>query len=379
MTKQGGVSMNRILLFVSLLTFVFCSMGFAQFDDVIDGQKNDFYTTLTGPENGHFFIPSEAYIEGNGVMPDDNDDLSALVWTGWDDMYLYFYVEVTDDNVQLINTTDWQNDCVEVKMDPDPLVGATSGICAINLTALGEEDATGPAAGVGGWSNLDADDNWPGTPNGADDYFRELTDVGYNLEFRLAIDQILIASDGRQLYPEVGSILGIAFNVHENDAVSGGRDGSIQWSAVYPPNDGVWGDPQMLGQAELLEGNKIRFTPENFFTGAYHENPEWFNPPPTGISEDQIGNVADDFALEQNYPNPFNPSTNISYTLQKPSEVKIGVYDLLGHEVAMLVNGMKPAGTNTVQFDGSNLSSGIYIYKLQTVDQVMNRKMMLLK
>jgi hypothetical protein len=263
-------------------------------------------------------------------------------------------------------------------MDPDPMFMATSGICAINLTALGEEDATGPAAGVGGWSNLDADDNWPGTPNGADDYFRELTDVGYNLEFRLAIDQILIASDGRQLYPEVGSILGIAFNVHENDAVSGGRDGSIQWSALI--DDAVWGNPQLLGAAELLEGNKLKFMAENFITGAVNENADiWYNPPATGISVDPIGNVADDFALEQNYPNPFNPSTTISYTLQKPSEVKIGVYDLLGHEVAMLVNGMKPAGTNTVQFDGSNLSSGIYIYKLQTVDQVMNRKMMLLK
>jgi hypothetical protein len=369
--------MNRIMLFVSLLTLVFCITSFAQFDTVIDGQKNAFYETLTGPDDGYFFIPYESYIAGNGAMPDDDFDLSALVWTGWDDVYLYFYIEVTDDDVQLNNVTDWQNDCVEVKMDPDPMFGATSGICAINLTALGEEDATGPAAGVGGWSNLDADDNWPGTPNGADDYARELTDDGYNLEFRLAIEQIRIASDGRALIPEVGSIFGIAVNIHENDAVSGARDGSIQWSAVI--DDAVWGNPQLLGQAELLEGNKLAFTPENFITGAVNENADWYNPPATGISADQIGNVADDFALKQNYPNPFNPSTTISYTLQKPSEVKIGVYDLLGHEVALLVDGKKTAGTHTVQFDGTDLSSGIYFYKLQSEGKVISKKMTLIK
>jgi hypothetical protein len=94
---------------------------------------------------------------------------------------------------------------------------------------------------------------------------------------------------------------------------------------------------------------------------------------------DQIGNVADDFALEQNYPNPFNPVTTISYTLQKPSKVKIGVYDILGHEVAMPVNGKKTAGTHTIQFDGSSLSSGIYFYKLQSAGKVILKKMTLIK
>jgi hypothetical protein len=314
-TKQRGVAMKRILLFVSLLTLVFCITGFAQFAIVIDAEKDAFYETLTGPEDGYLFIPYEAYIAANGAMPDDNDDLSALVWTGWDDMYLYCYMEVTDDNVQLNHATDWNNDSVEWKMDPDPTVGATSGICAINMTALDSVDAGGLASG---WSNLDADDNWTGTPNGADDYARVLTDVGYNLEFRLAIEQILITSDGRQLYPDVGSIFGVAINVHENDAVNMARDGSIQWSATI--DDAAWGNPQLLGQAELLADNKIKFLAENFITGVYNENADvWYTPPAQNNVENQIGNAADDFALKQNYPNPFNPSTTISYTLQKPS------------------------------------------------------------
>ena len=375
--------MNRNLLFVSLLTVVFCITSFAQFDTVIDGQKNAFYETLTGPDDGHFFIPYEAYISGNGAMPDDNDDLSALVWTGWDEMYLYFYVEVTDDNVQLNNTTDWQNDCIEVKMDPDPMLGATSGICAINMTALGEEDATGPAAGVGGWSELDADDNWPGPLTEFDDYARVPTDVGYNLEFRLAIEQIQIASDGRALIPDVGSIFGVAVNFHENDAVSGARDGSIQWSAVI--DDAVWGNPQLLGAAELLEGNKLAFTAENFITGAFNENAEiWYNPPATGISADQIGNVADDFALEQNYPNPFNPSTSIDYRVGETAHVQIGVYNLTGQLINMLVDRRQMLGVYSTQWngtdlDGNNAPSGFYFAKMTTGQFKQIRKMTLIR
>jgi len=283
---------------------------------------------------------------------------------------LYFYVEVTDDNVQLIHTTDWQNDCVELKMDPDPSLGATTGICAINLTALGEEDAGGLASG---WSNLDADDNWLGTPNGADDYARELRDLGYALEFRLTIDSIKINADGRQLIAEVGSIFGAAFNVHENDAVSGGRDGSIQWSAEI--NDAVWSNPQMLGQIELLEGHKLAWTPQNAITGAVNDSIDYT--PLTDVSDET--ETVKNFALSQNYPNPFNPGTIISYTLQKMSEVKISVYDLLGNEVAILVDDMKPAGTHTVQFDGLNLGCGIYFYKLQSEGIVISKKMALIK
>jgi hypothetical protein len=205
--NKGGFIMKSNTFFVSLLLLLSLTVYAQDFSITIDAEKDAFYNTLTGPNVGYFYVPPDAFIAGNGAMPDDEIDLSALLWSAWDDTYLYFYVEVTDENVQLINTTDWQNDCVELKMDPDPSFAATSGICAINLTALDSIDATGPAAGVSGWSNLDADDNWSGTPNGADDYARKLTDLGYILEFRLTIDSIKINADGRQLIAEVGSIL----------------------------------------------------------------------------------------------------------------------------------------------------------------------------
>jgi hypothetical protein len=85
------------------------------------------------------------------------------------------------------------------------------------------------------------------------------------------------------------------------------------------------------------------------------------------------------FALEQNYPNPFNPSTNIRYDIPSGGSVSLRVYDLLGREVATLVNETQAPGRYTVRFDGSSLSSGIYFTRLQAGTFVTMRKMMLVK
>ena len=85
------------------------------------------------------------------------------------------------------------------------------------------------------------------------------------------------------------------------------------------------------------------------------------------------------FALEQNYPNPFNPSTIISWQLPVGSHVLLKVYDILGNEIAILVNEEKPAGNYEIEFDARNLPSGIYIYKLSAGSFADVKKMILLK
>ncbi len=92
------------------------------------------------------------------------------------------------------------------------------------------------------------------------------------------------------------------------------------------------------------------------------------------------------FVLLQNYPNPFNPLTKIEYTVGGirdwglgASNVRLVVYDILGREVALLVNERKPPGLYSVEFDGTNLASGVYFYRLSIGSQAECRKMLLMK
>lgn len=89
--------------------------------------------------------------------------------------------------------------------------------------------------------------------------------------------------------------------------------------------------------------------------------------------------IAQSFELDANYPNPFNPSTVISYRKSEIGRVRLAVYDLLGREVAVLVDGMIPAGEHQVRFDASGLSSGVYLYRLETPQGVQTRKMTLVR
>ncbi len=100
---------------------------------------------------------------------------------------------------------------------------------------------------------------------------------------------------------------------------------------------------------------------------------------PTSIEEILTEELPSEITLDQNYPNPFNPATTIEFNLDHTQNVTLGVYDLTGRQVALLVNGPKTAGTYRVMFDGSQLTSGLYLYQLQTANQILTRKMMLLK
>ena len=85
------------------------------------------------------------------------------------------------------------------------------------------------------------------------------------------------------------------------------------------------------------------------------------------------------FSLEQNYPNPFNPETKINFSLNKISNVKLTVYNVLGQKVASLVNGRMNAGAHTITFNASHLASGVYFYQLEAGDLKINKRMLLLK
>jgi len=85
------------------------------------------------------------------------------------------------------------------------------------------------------------------------------------------------------------------------------------------------------------------------------------------------------FDLAQNYPNPFNPSTSIKYSVPESGNIRLSVFNIVGEEVAVLAEGFSQAGFYEVTFDASNLSTGVYLYKLQSANSVQTKKMMLLK
>ena len=113
---------------------------------------------------------------------------------------------------------------------------------------------------------------------------------------------------------------------------------------------------------------------------------EWFLPAHlqygnmalTGVDASEAGTPLA-YELLQNYPNPFNPYTSIQYQVPHATEVRLAVFDMLGREVAVLVDRRMEAGNHEVQFDGRNLASGVYLYRIHTPEFVRARKLMILK
>jgi len=98
-----------------------------------------------------------------------------------------------------------------------------------------------------------------------------------------------------------------------------------------------------------------------------------------GAVVDRTKQIPDKFYLDQNYPNPFNPSTTIEFGLPKESQVQIAVYNILGQQVAMLVNGSMKAGNHRISFNASRFASGVYFYVMRAGEKTFKQKMLLMK
>ena len=115
-----------------------------------------------------------------------------------------------------------------------------------------------------------------------------------------------------------------------------------------------------------IDGNEVALLYDN-----YHEN--------YATSNEDVYEAPHSYALQQNYPNPFNPATTISYSLPQSSMVSVVVYNLMGQKVATLVNEVKTAGEHSINFDASDLSSGVYIYQIKAGTFTQSKKLTLIK
>ena len=143
-------------------------------------------------------------------------------------------------------------------------------------------------------------------------------------------------------------------------------DDGLHWSALGAtvPNTGV--QALTFGKGEYL------------FIGTAGAGILKSSQPFTSI-RDLTGPVAAVFSLDQNYPNPFNPSTTIRFTLSHRAQTTLTVFNLLGQQVSVLINGEVSAGSHAVTFDGSDLASGVYFYRIHAGDFVQTKKLMILR
>ncbi|MRR37598.1 T9SS type A sorting domain-containing protein [bacterium] len=189
---------------------------------------------------------------------------------------------------------------------------------------------------------------------------------------------------------------GLAFNPATN----------VLWGTVL---DSVFTVDRISGQAKLIGKSQwnaprssIAFNPVGTLYGLYGINlvtigKVWGEPTvvgPTGIESlvgiamrcdaasleaESSSELPREIRLLQNYPNPFNPTTVIRFELPEAGTVRLSVYDLLGRELALILNERKTPGFHSVEFDGSALASGVYFYRLTTGSFVQSRRMMLVK
>lgn len=127
---------------------------------------------------------------------------------------------------------------------------------------------------------------------------------------------------------------------------------------------------------EVQNGNISAQTIENSYHRIMEMKEEYLQTETSIIAESS--EVPEEFNLT-NYPNPFNPATTISFELPHQEEVMLEVYDIQGRKIENLADGPLEAGTHTFEFDGSNLSTGVYFYQLSTPDNRLTQKMTLIR
>lgn len=158
--------------------------------------------------------------------------------------------------------------------------------------------------------------------------------------------------------------------VREENVIYQSTDNGASWDTQYvAPTTGLYFD--MARARDPHSNNLILAVRNDGGISAYIING------PTGVKQEN--NVPSTFNLEQNYPNPFNPSTRIQFNVPTAGNVKLTVFNVLGQEVATLINGAVTAGEHQVTFSASSLPSGVYLYRLQQGNSVMIKKMLLLK
>ena len=201
--------------------------------------------------------------------------------------------------------------------------------------------------------------------------------VGYGVNDIENAERTLAANDGINFRVELveaasGNIIGMFDDVKYN------KENLKEYTNIaYKVNtDGIGKKKVKLRLVTGTKGNSKKA----YSVADIYNSEEGLAKSSTPIEVEFMGSLAvDNYALEQNYPNPFNPSTTIKYQIPENGMVTLKIFNILGEEVATLVNDFKTTGKYEVKFDASNLASGVYVYRISAGDFNASKKMLLLK
>ena len=303
-----------------------------------------------------------------GWLPGSNDSLSGTIWMQYDDEYLYVAASVKD-YCPGAPSAGWASDGVEVYLANWDIEDSLH----TGIEGFPDDENGNYAVQIGIYLNGTEQDSIIMT-----EYYQVAGDIksentvatfniwpdedGYDLEAKIKWSEIDAASEhGNSLKPAVGTRVPATWSIFSVDETGAGSFEGYQYTCV--PNA-----PWMGASAfQYVDVKGISFSAALDTTVT------------TGIADEPV-NKAASFKLAQNYPNPFNPTTNIEFTLDKPGEVSLNIYDIRGNHVKTIFdNSYRKYGKYSFSVDMSKQPSGIYIYALQVGDKKLAKKMMLLK
>jgi hypothetical protein len=284
----------------------------------------------------------------------DNDaDLSADAYLAIDQSYLYVAFDINDNSFNPVNPSlnPYELDC------PDLYIGLYNYIREKHSSYqrgttpdyhLRFNEGVLSSTETGSWCDSMV-------LEGSNYYYGENFPDGYIVEARIPLSDLATKRNDGYTGTDiinVGYADRISFDLGINDNDNGlTREGMLFYSAL--DNDNGWGNPRVWTHSWITNWWLVDV-----------ENPNV---------------TVTKFNLEQNYPNPFNPTSLIRYSIPKSGLVTLKVYDILGKEVATLVNEEKVAGSYNLKFDASKLSSGVYMYKIESGNYTETKKMVLIK
>ena len=297
--------------------------------------------------------PFRMYVsDGSGSLApnashDGDSDLSCDTYVAIDNDYLYLAFDVEDD---IINTdpsfSTWLRD------SPDFFIGLYDWRGA---THTSYQRGAQPDYHFRFNDDFGFSDNPGGlgagtlfTPDSADYAWELGFPTGYIVECRIPLQKLADVGEDALFVPQEG--MRVKIDVAINDADGGQREALLTLS---PQNQ------------------------DRSWSSVSYWTYTWIGSTPTDVEDESI--VPAKYELSQNYPNPFNPTTQIKYSVVEQGNVTLKVFNVLGQEVKTLVNEVKAPGVHQVNFDASDLSTGVYIYQIQAGSFTSSKKMILVK